>query len=596
MRRRRALLLLSTLGLTLILASGVAWAASSVTFALAQGSPFPVGAAPAATTAADFDGDGKKDLAVANPASDNVSVLLNKGDGTGSFGAATNFPAGDYPNVITSANLNGDSHPDLAVTNYLSDNVSVLLGTGTGSFGAATNFPAGDTPYGITSLNFNHLVDSHPDLAVTNYNSNNVSVLLGTGTGSFGAATNFPAGQNDGNHPAGLTSASLNSNPGGGDSHPDLAVTNYSASTSGSPNTAGNTISQLFGDGMGGLRFVNTLGVGTNPINITSADLTGDGYPDLAVANFGSDDVTVLPGDSNGGVSPGGGTFDVGTEPFGITSADFGNDGNPDLAVANAGSDNVSVLENDGMGSFGAATNFAAGGTSPNSITSADFNGDGKPDLATSNQISDNASVLLNTTDGDGDGDGVLDSTDNCPAVPNANQTDTDGDGQGDACDDTPNGPDADSDGVPDSTDNCPAIANPSQTDTDGDGIGDVCDTPDDTTAPKVKRVVPAENATGRAPAANIGAIFSEAMRAGSINLNTVKLFKAGTTTPLDAAVTYEVSTNKATLDPAARLQLGSRYKAVVTSGARDLAGNRLDQDPSLTGNQRKAWFFTVRN
>ncbi len=56
---------------------------------------------------------------------------------------------------------------------------------------------------------------------------------------------------------------------------------------------------------------------------------------------------------------------------------------------------------------------------------------------------------------------------------------------------------------------------------------------PPDTTAPRVKRVVPAENATGIAPGANVSAFFSEAMRAGSINTNTVKLFKAGTTTPL---------------------------------------------------------------
>ncbi|MDP9299430.1 MAG: thrombospondin type 3 repeat-containing protein [Actinomycetota bacterium] len=76
----------------------------------------------------------------------------------------------------------------------------------------------------------------------------------------------------------------------------------------------------------------------------------------------------------------------------------------------------------------------------------------------------------------DSDGDGVPDSTDNCPSVANANQTDTDGDGIGDACDSTPNGPDADGDGVPDSTDNCPNAANANQTDTDGDGIGDACD------------------------------------------------------------------------------------------------------------------------
>ena len=86
-------------------------------------------------------------------------------------------------------------------------------------------------------------------------------------------------------------------------------------------------------------------------------------------------------------------------------------------------------------------------------------------------------------------------------------------------------------------------------------------------------------------------------MRTRSNNLNTVKLFKAGTTTALPATPTYDPTTKKATLNPYANLQRGARYKAVVTIGARDLAGNQLDQDEiTSNGNQKKAWFFTVRN
>ena len=84
-------------------------------------------------------------------------------------------------------------------------------------------------------------------------------------------------------------------------------------------------------------------------------------------------------------------------------------------------------------------------------------------------------------------------------------------------------------------------------------------------------------------------------MSAGSINSNTVKLFKAGTTA-LPAAVSYDTTTKKATLNPNANLQRGTRYKAVVTTGAKDLAGNRLDQNAALSGLQQKVWFFTVRN
>ena len=76
----------------------------------------------------------------------------------------------------------------------------------------------------------------------------------------------------------------------------------------------------------------------------------------------------------------------------------------------------------------------------------------------------------------DADGDGVPDSSDNCPNVSNTTQTDTDGDGTGDACDGTPNGPDADGDGVPDSSDNCPSVANADQADADEDDLGNACD------------------------------------------------------------------------------------------------------------------------
>ena len=75
----------------------------------------------------------------------------------------------------------------------------------------------------------------------------------------------------------------------------------------------------------------------------------------------------------------------------------------------------------------------------------------------------------------DDDGDGILDTDDNCPLTPNAEQTDTDNDGEGDACDE-----DDDGDGILDSVDNCPLTANPDQLDTDNDGIGDVCDDDDD--------------------------------------------------------------------------------------------------------------------
>ena len=115
-----------------------------------------------------------------------------------------------------------------------------------------------------------------------------------------------------------------------------------------------------------------------------------------------------------------------------------------------------------------------------------------------------------------------------------------------------------------------------------------------DTTAPRVTSTVPGANATGVASGADIAATFSEAMNANSIDGTTVKLFRAGTTTMIGAVVSYDATANKAILNPNANLQLGTKYKAVVTTGATDLAGNQLDQNTTTAGLQQKAWSFTV--
>jgi Bacterial Ig-like domain len=85
-------------------------------------------------------------------------------------------------------------------------------------------------------------------------------------------------------------------------------------------------------------------------------------------------------------------------------------------------------------------------------------------------------------------------------------------------------------------------------------------------------------------------------MVTNSISTTTFKLSKAGTTTVTAAAVSYGPTTKKATLNPDANLRRGVKYKAVVTTGAKDVAGNRLDQNSSLSGLQQKSWSFTIRN
>lgn len=116
-----------------------------------------------------------------------------------------------------------------------------------------------------------------------------------------------------------------------------------------------------------------------------------------------------------------------------------------------------------------------------------------------------------------------------------------------------------------------------------------------DATPPRVTNVAPAENATGVAPGTNVSAFFSEQMTPASISVSTVRLFEAGSSTAIAATVSYDATARRATLNPNANLQLGTKYKAVVTPATKDLAGNALDQNPSASGNQPETWFFTVR-
>ena len=115
-----------------------------------------------------------------------------------------------------------------------------------------------------------------------------------------------------------------------------------------------------------------------------------------------------------------------------------------------------------------------------------------------------------------------------------------------------------------------------------------------DTASPRVTSTIPTAGAPAVAPSSNLKATFSEEMMASSINGQSFKLFEQGSTTRIAATVRYEASTDTATLDPANSLRKGNSYKAVISTGAKDAAGNPLDQNIATTGLQQKTWLFTV--
>ncbi|HEX8155075.1 MAG TPA: FG-GAP-like repeat-containing protein, partial [Thermoanaerobaculia bacterium] len=266
--------------------------------------------------------DGRLDLAVTNPGSNQVSILAGNGDGT--FQSAVPFAAGNTPRALAAGDFDRDGDLDLAVAASDGDHVAILAGNGNGTFQAPATFAAGDAPESVAVADFNR--DGKLDLAVANAASANVSVLLGNGDATFQAAAHFAAGTT----PYALVADDLN-----GDGKADLAVANAGS----------NNVSLLIGNGSGGFAAATNFAAGTTPQALLAGDFNLDGRLDLATANNGSNNISVL-------LASGPGTFavavqhPVGMGPRALARGDFNRDGRADLVVSNGSSSTISLLAN----------------------------------------------------------------------------------------------------------------------------------------------------------------------------------------------------------------------------------------------------------
>lgn len=345
---------------------------------------------PNVVATADFNGDGIPDLAVSNSNSGQVLLTILLGNGDGTFTAAASPTVGLYPDSIVVADFNGDGIPDLALTSVDQNIVTILLGVGDGTFTSAPNLNTVSTPQSVAMGDFNG--DGIADLAVVNAGS--ILIFLGNGDGTFTAvSTSLPTGMS----PIAVAVGNFNE-----DGIADLAVVNNCGNSYPCNNSNG-TIMIFLGKGDGTFTQVATTPtVGPSPTGLVVADFNGDGILDLAVADYDGENsgnaVTILLGMGDGTFKAPAYYSAPGLNFRSLSVGDFNGDGISDLAVVGFWHGTLVYLQGKGDGTFAAAIPIAANiPLGSGYMASADFNGDGLLDLAIPNQDVNGTVVVLLT-------------------------------------------------------------------------------------------------------------------------------------------------------------------------------------------------------
>lgn len=302
-------------------------------------------------------------------------------DPDGTFSASSSYPSGGNNSYhLVSGRLDGDAFDDLVVANYGSSTISVLLGSGDGSFAAPVTYPTAANPHSVVLGDLNG--DGNSDVFYSNYGAASVGVRLGNGDGTLGAAVNYAVGSN----PHRVVLADFNA-----DGRLDAAVANYGS----------DTVSVFPGNGDGTLGTRVNLATADGPLGIAAGDINADGKVDLVTANYNADNLSVMLGDGTGGFAPQ--TVVAGvpsSDPYALVLSDFNGDGALDAATAHLNTANVGWFRGNGDGTFAAGVAVSTGFGGNYHLTAGDLNADSRPDLVVSNY--NNSRVIVLGGKGDG--------------------------------------------------------------------------------------------------------------------------------------------------------------------------------------------------
>ncbi|MCI0663511.1 MAG: FG-GAP-like repeat-containing protein, partial [Acidobacteria bacterium] len=328
---------------------------------------------------ADLNGDGVLDLAIADILLNDVVMMF--GNGRGEFTPPVKINSGVTNGRATDIELrdfNNDGKTDLAILNFETQNVVVLLGNGRGEFIQSAIFNTGPFPRNIASADFNN--DGNFDLIAT-AQSGGLALFLGNGQGGFTQSVTGIGGNS--------TNLIFNTGDFNGDGSADLAFSDNDQN----PFPNGVKIVVLFGNGQG--EFGNSADVITQNVfnsirSINTSDLNLDGRGDLIYTlDLINDPVLIAlsnPGESF--ATPV--RFQSDFNTFNVKPKDINGDGIPDLIIPL--SRKIFVLLGKGDGSFEQPVSLMDY-EFPGLIIADDFDEDGTTDLAIARG---NVGILLN--------------------------------------------------------------------------------------------------------------------------------------------------------------------------------------------------------